>query len=77
MNNQPQTVAVETLAKLNKVAHTITLSVWGNYRLQKGVIASIEEDKINLEEDYKIISSKHKINSIDELVTIEIEKYKS
>lgn len=77
MNNQPQTVAVETLAKLNKVAHTITLSVWGNYRLQKGIITTINEDKINLKETYKILSSKHKINAIDEEVIIAIEKKKN
>lgn len=72
---KPQTVAVETLAKLNKVAHTITLSVWGNYRLQKGIITTIEEKKLNFSKNYKVVSSKHKISAIDEEVTIEIEKY--
>ena len=49
--------------------------MWGNYRLQKGVITTINNDKIGLEKTYKVVSSKHKINAIDELVIIDIEKH--
>ena len=73
----PEQVLLSRLDELCKVDNKIELTVWGNYKLQKGIITSIEEEKIGLQEDYKVLSSKHNINEISEEVTIIIEKYVS
>lgn len=73
----PKQVLETRLDELCKVGNKIQLTVWGDYKLQKGIITTINEEKIGLKETYKVLSSKHSINEISEEVIIEIEKQKN
>ena len=70
----PQTVANTVLKELNKVDNIITMTVFGNYKLHKGLVTTIESDKIGLNGQYKLLSSRHSIHAIDEEVRIKVEK---
>ena len=71
---RPQIVAETVLKRLNKETDTISMSVLGDYRLQKGIITSVSADKIGLEGQYRILSSRHKINAMSEEVYLKVEK---
>lgn len=73
--NNLTTIAKTKLAELNKLKTTIDLTMLGDYRMRKGVIMPIECERLQLDGDYLIKSSKHSIDSMKETVTVSLELY--
>lgn len=63
------------LNELNKLNESLSLKVFADYHLRRGVIILIENDLINLHGLYKVTSTKHNLTKKTEEVEITIERY--
>ena len=73
--NNLTTIAKTKLAELNQLKTTIDLTMLGDYRMRKGVIMPVTNERLQLEGDYLIKSSRHSITSSTETVTVSLQLY--
>ena len=73
--NDISTIAKTKLTELNKLKTTIDLTMAGDYRMRKGVIMPITCERLQLDGDYLIKSSRHSIDGNSETVTVNLELY--
>lgn len=70
-----KTVAKTKLNELLDVQDNISLNMIADYHMRKGVITTINNELLNLEGNYKIISSDHSIEGTKERVNVTVKKY--
>ena len=68
-------IAEKKLNELLKVQDSISLNMIADYHMRKGVITTINNELLNLEGNYKIISSDHSIEGTKERVNVTVKKY--
>ena len=68
-------LAHKKLQELNKVKENISLSILGDYTLQKGTITNITNNILNLDNSYRIDSTEHSIQGTTENVKINITQF--
>ena len=68
-------VAKNKLVELNKLTTTIDLTMLGNYQMHKGVIMPITNEELSLSGDFLIKSSRHRVDSVKEVVQVSLIKY--
>ena len=68
-------VAQKKLDELCKVKETISLTFMSDHHAHKGVIISIDNEELHLNDKYLIKTSKHKITQSKEEVVVNIQKY--
>lgn len=71
-NNLKQ-LAENKLKELNKTSKMIDVSMIGDYRMHKGVIMPINDEKFGIKGSFLIKSSRHSINGNDEIVSVSLE----
>lgn len=71
-NNLTQ-LAQNKLKELNKLSKTIDVSMIGDYRMHKGVIMPINDEKFGIKGSFLIKSSRHSINGSQEIVSVSLE----
>lgn len=68
-------VAKNKLVELNKLTTSIDLTMLGNYQMHKGVIMPITNEELSLSGDFLIKSSRHRVDSVKEVVQVSLIKY--
>ena len=71
-NNLPQ-LAQSKLKELNKLSKTYDGSMIGDYRMHKGVIIPIDDEKYGIKGNFLIKSSSHQIDGTVEKVAVSLE----
>ena len=66
-------VAEDTLKEKNKITETLTLTVLGDYKMKKGTITPIKNEKLGIDNYYSIKNSSHSISGKKETVSIGVE----
>lgn len=68
-------IAKNKLAELNKLKITVDLSMLGDYRMRKGVVMPVNNERLQIDGDFLIKSSRHSISDNKEIVTVNLERY--
>lgn len=68
-------VANNKLRELNRLVTTIDLTMLGDSQMHKGVIMPITNEELSLSGDFLIKSSRHRVDSVKEVVQVSLIKY--
>lgn len=73
-NKNYTTLANSKLNELNRISDELSLTMHGDYNLQKGVVALIQNNELEINSNYRIDSTNHRISGVTEKVTINISQ---
>jgi len=65
------------LNTLNQITETFSLTVYSDFHLRKGVIFQLNNERVNMEGSFVVVSSEHQIQGTEERVKVSLNRFRN
>jgi len=65
------------LNTLNQITETFSLTVYSDFHLRKGIIFQLNNERVNMEGSFVVVSSEHQIQGTEERVKVSLNRFRN